>query len=75
MGVEMRRPTISGIRLSGVIGGVQGGISTANLQQVLIEKGLTSANLAAAVKPASSVPTSGSATTSTQTTSTTDKSK
>lgn len=44
-------------RPRGIIGGVQGGISVANLQQALETKGLTSANLAAAL---SSAPTSTS---------------
>lgn len=39
-------------RPRGIIGGVQGGISVANLQQVLETKGMTSANLAAALSNA-----------------------
>jgi hypothetical protein len=55
--------TVSGV------GGVQGGVSTANLHEVLSQKGLTTANLAAALAnvpaaapaPAPAQPAQGSA--------------
>lgn len=40
----------------GLVGGIQGGVSTANLQQVLLQKGLTSANLSAALSPVTPSP-------------------
>jgi hypothetical protein len=47
----MRRPIdLGGLRRPGaLIGGVQGGVSSANLQQVLETKGLSSSNLATAL--------------------------